>query len=147
MGSKGAGYLGYCVDGGILADYVTMESLLMVAAYKNHPEFWKHATMDPKSTALLKQTSETVQTLVRYFLHVRQADADQKDAKDWSQPYKPPVTDEEKLLAKKAGPKVEQELSPQLKPELFVLDKHGDLVDIVYNTHVMTRLIQSAYLR
>eukprot|EP00658_Telonema_sp_P-2_P065586 TRINITY_DN54794_c0_g1_i2.p1 TRINITY_DN54794_c0_g1~~TRINITY_DN54794_c0_g1_i2.p1 ORF type:complete len:570 (+),score=161.91 TRINITY_DN54794_c0_g1_i2:135-1844(+) len=139
-----AGYLGYCLDGGILADYITMEGLLMVAAYKNYPEFWKHV-LDPKAKALLKQTSEKVQILIKYFLHVRLVEADERSQTDWSQPWLPPLTDEDKANGLKKP--AYEDMPPQLKPVLIQRDKQDELLEITYNVHVMTRLIQSGYLR
>lgn len=141
-----AGYLGYCLDGGILADYITMEGLLMVAAYKSYPEFWKHVALDPKVMSKLKQTSEKIQVLIKYFLHVRVRDGDKVQI-DWSQPWLPELTEEDKLAGVKKALRPDQDLPPQLKPMLFQLDKQRELVDISYNVQVMTRLIQSGYLR
>ena len=76
--------MGYCVDGGIMPDYVNIDSLLMVANYKNYPDFWKHVTEDPQAYEELQIAAQEVQALIRYFLHCRLLEDPNEEMKvDW----------------------------------------------------------------
>lgn len=133
-----AGYLGYCADNGILPDYLTFDKLLMIAAYREYPDFWKH--VGPEDVDALKEASETVQHLMDYFLHASKVDPGPGQlARD----DKEKATEEEEEEERDD----DEPLPPLLKPKLFQRDSEMELEPIVFNVHVMQRLIETGYLR
>jgi len=134
-----AGHLGHCADNGILPDYITFEKLLLLAAYKENPEGWKHVGQEPENQLKLKEASEKIQHLMLYFLAPERADIASGQAKPDARPE-----EEEEEEREEDAP-----LPPLLKPKLYIRDPENpsELMGVIYNEAIMTRLIETGYLR